>query len=402
MNSSKSAFTSIQIILKLAEISEGKRKRKDFVASNKKGGKEVKDLDILSEKVKEKHYDKSGHPLKDGEASIAAESIDKSLNLLKKRKLIEPIRIYEGGRRYAGYRLRCKSLYDLAEIFNYIYDAETKSSDYYKGFRLFPDSSGFERLKRFVTSEFFYDAMSLYIFDLIYYFNLWDARKYRLSKEGCKKLISKEGKFKHIPKEPSILYFNPFSGPDIPGFFRKFLQNEGPALYESYLKQNMIHNIFLRNLGLFPAGEKTYLIDAEVFEEVLNLFRFFRKPLKISPATEELAVDLLDYWFNNFWYIGLSAYVSGVESMRYEDSIIPKGELTKKVCILDPAKMRLGMHSFPNAFTIRELFYKYDIPFPNFILLKYPVYRMADVKYASISNGELTFHPLKEDFENSN
>ena len=379
MNSRGSTHTKVQIILALTEDPDGRRRRSDFVVTEKRYGKKVKDLRFLSEKVLLRYYD-SPNPLPT-EKGVGI--IEKSLSELRAHKLIERKTIYGDGGRYKWYKLKCNSLYELARIFNFIYDSETVSDDYY---------NGYERLKRFVTSRFFYRAMSLYIFDLIYYFDLWDAEKYPLSRDCCRMLVSKEKRSKHIPKDSTILFFNPFSGPDFPRFFRRYFPKEGPALYESYLRESKLQEQYLRDLGLVSTRETAYVMDPEIFDEVLNFFRFLRKLLQISPETNEPKVDLLDHWFNKFWYMGLLYYVRGIESMRQENSPVPRGQLTNRICILDQGKILLGKHSFPNAYTIKGIFSRHQILFPEFIINKYPAYYPDNIIYVSVSNRQFIWN----------
>lgn len=393
MNRRGYAHTKVELLLRLADDPEGKQWRRAFITPDGHGKKRVTDICLIldcSRYGKEEGWmqnstsgvkDRNPNPYNntmDKLPELRTSYIEKALSELKRDSFIETSTIRVGKRRYKAYKLKCNTLLDIAHIFYFILDSEPKWDTY---------PGGYTRLKRFVSSHFFYNAFNKYMFDLIYFYNLWDAEKYPLSKRCCEEIFRKEVHTKSVISYLSSQHFNPFSGSDFPRFFRRFFPNEGPAKYERYLRENRIDQKFLMDLGLIPAegpghASEYFQVNTEVFEEMINLFQFMRKGMVISSETGEPRADFLDHWFDIFWYVGLKDYVDSMEGARNENSMIPRGDLTKNVCLQEWGKIRIGKHYFPNAFTIPILCSKHGIPFPNTIAGKYKVYK----------NNELTFY----------
>lgn len=196
---------------------------------------------------------------------------------------------------------------------------------------------------------------------------------------------------KRIPSNPLLLHYNPFSGPDFPKLFRRNFPNEGPALYESRLRQHGFQEKYFRDLGLISHKDR-FLLNLIPFEEVISLFKFVERPLNKMMGTNEPTVDLLDFWFNKFWYGGLADYFEG-ERIKQQYSFNPVEKIIEQACLLNSGQLLIGRHFFPNPFDIRKIFYKYDIPFPDLIEKKYPVYSKREM-FVSEKEGQFEIESI--------
>ncbi|MEM3907203.1 MAG: hypothetical protein QXZ17_10145 [Nitrososphaerota archaeon] len=352
------AYTAIEIILKAASNADGKIATRDLII-NVKGSKMVKDTGLLSEHVRGKIGKDRYDP------TVGVHVVEKTLSQLKTKGILESDTISDGKFKFRGYKLKCANLFDLAGIYLFILEGERHWTN---------DPYDYPRLIEFLKSPFFYRAIKEYIFDLIYYFNLWDMEKYPISKRCWEGLLAEEGKSAKIGVQNYLLFYTPFTGPGFPNFYRENFPNEGPAKYESFLRSIQFDKWFLLNLGLAGYDDPEFTLEMDVVDQTANLFKFVRNPLTVDIETQKPLKTLLEMWFTHKWYGELDFHVTRLQGAGTILSEIAGGKLKENACIPSLSTIMKDGYSLLNPFALQEILRKNGLEFPEFISQKYPVY----------------------------
>ncbi|MEM3193284.1 MAG: hypothetical protein QXV17_11030 [Candidatus Micrarchaeaceae archaeon] len=358
------AYTAIEIILKAASNADGKIATRDLII-NVKGSKMVKDISLLSEHVRGKIGKDKYDP------TVGVHIVEKTLSQLKTKGILESETISDGKFKFRGYRLKCSNLFDLAGIYLFILEGE---KHWTKGPYSYP------RMRRFLMSPFFARAIKEYIFDLIYYFDLWDMKKYPISKRCCEALLAEERKSIGIPYPTPILFYAPFTGPSFPNFYRENFPGEGPAKYESFLKSIGFDDVFLRDLGLLEYHDTGFSVDLDVVEQTAKLFMFVTRTLEIDPIIRRPREDRLTDWFIRIWYGGLEDFITSQKNAKLPRIALPWDELVGRVCLRSLGEIVKEGYSFLNPITFLDVCFENDVDIPEFIIRKYHFYDPYPIK----------------------
>lgn len=332
MSKKGSKTVSIEIILLLAETESGSVRRDSFISKERKGKESTKEvrkpfLDRLA-------YRKRSLDLKDKKnKGSSVFSVEKCISELRKNGYIEDIPANVSHPR--EYKLKCDNLYDLLRILSLIIGSD----------RVLPNNgNSFERLWEFLRSQYFRVALDRYIFDLLYYFDLWDERLYPITKASYSRMMGDSEFLFRLPIIYRLDLSRPITGhllegrenqyvyPDYPNYFRNNFPGEGPALYEEFLRKEKVQSVLLDRL----AG------DGQSIEGFIFLSEFVMKYLGGKFNLETFEIDGIDFWFNSFWYGPLEEMADTLR--RYA----PREDTDDKVCILDLQSITRGDHQYEN------------------------------------------------------
>jgi hypothetical protein len=326
-----------EIILRLTEDKSGTQRRDTFL-SKERAGKETSKvvtggfLESLTNRRKSLNLKENIE-----NKGSSAFSVEKCLSDLRKEGYLESIP--EKVSHPKEYRLKCNNLYDLFRIFYLVYDSDQ---------HLMNKGNNYERLRELVASPYFYEAWQRNIFDIIYYFELWDELVYPISKESYFHMIEDQEFFSVLPISYKLDYTNlktgghfknkknenRYVGKDYPSYFRNHFPREGPSMYEDYLRNHELQNVLWERLaGLEP----NLRIDGFVY-----LSKFLMKYLGDGFDYESIKISDIDFWFNGFWYGTIEEMVDVFR--RY----LPWENPNRKLCIAGPRSTGKGYHSYEN------------------------------------------------------
>lgn len=320
-------YTDIAVIMKLSADGEGSLPLEEFLTKEGRAGTIVKDKMLLSEKVRKRADSRYNTADLTGVSSVK-----KSISGLIKKEIIEKTRIVSGESAKPIYKLKCSNLYELSRIFNYIYDADNWVSN------------GYSRLEKFIESSFFFASMETYLLDIVYYFSLWDETKYPVNIATYTHFFSSKEALDYLPDSINHLSINFEGGGDylitgnaeLPQIWKRNFPEQGPAAYEKKLRELGVLRSLMARLLYSHFGRPMET------SEIINFFKFLRKYMEIKKGENFREVEMIDFWFNSFWYGTIQRYVQDMENYY------GKGSRSKLVSIIDSDSLFFGLHSFEN------------------------------------------------------
>ncbi len=326
----------IEIILHLAKFGSGADRRKAFLLKIRDETGWIKKVNEEFEESLTRRRKSLGNEGK-GDKGLSTYSVEKCLSDLKNEGYIESIP--EKVSHPREYRLKCNNLSELFRVFDFLYRADRKLANM---------GNNYERLRELVASPFFAEAWERCIFDLIYYFDLWDELTYPINEESYFQMIADQVFFSKLPISYKLDYTNPETGgyftrkenerpyvaKDYPNYFRSHFPGVGPCKYEEYLRSHKLQGVLLERLVEL---EPSLGIDG-----FIQLSKFLMKYLGDGFDYKSIRVSEIDFWFNDFWY----GIIKEMDDLfrRY----IPWENQHKNLCIVGLGRINKGYHGYEN------------------------------------------------------